>query len=185
MYYKASKRDFYRWLHSTSLIGAQRVARKDWITGFHQAITGWMYKLGYRMTESWKQSPLALARWLYCVQVVEIGRRDYMGVINYEEPNHRDTQEDRDRYEFIVDHMAVEDFIDKFKQNEELDVYGKAGSRTQIELAEFLYRHIDIENSKQGHYVSRLLEPSSDSEEDDTGLRNTDSYLADSAEGWH
>lgn len=183
---RPSKKDFYGWLNTLSLIGGQKVYRKEWISSFHTSITRWMSSLGYKMNESWKQSPVALAKWLYCIQVIEVGRRDYMGSIYYEEPNHRDTLEDRDRYEFIVDYMAVEEFLENYDKNEELCQRGKAGMRVYTELADFLYRYIDLENSKQGHYISRILEANmSDSEEDDSSNRITDAYLADSVEGWH
>jgi hypothetical protein len=184
--YNPSKRDFYEWLNTRTLIGPQKVYRKDWISSFHGSITLWMASLGYKMNETWKHSPLALAKWLYCIQIIEVAQQDYMRTMYYEEPNHRDTLEDRDRYEFILDYMAVEKFLENYEQNEELCQRGKAGMRVYAELPDLLYRYIDLENSKQGHYISRILETNnSDSEDDDGGNRNTDSYLADSADGWH
>ena len=184
--YKPSKRDFYLWLNSSSLIGGQKIYRKDWISWFHGAITRWMSSLGYKMNESWKQTPILLARWLYCIQVIEIARQDYMGKMYYDDPNHRDTFEDRERYDFIVNYMEIEKFLDNFETNEELCERGKSGMRVRVEFADFLYIHLDIENSKQGHYVNRIIDANlSDNEDDEMGGRNIDSYVVDSAEGWH
>lgn len=186
-HYKPCKRDFILWLNSSTLIGGEKVLRKEWIPWFHRAIERWMNTLGYTMNESWKQSPLILAKWLYCVHVVEVARQDYMGNLYYDEPNHRDTIEDKDRFETVVSFMEIEKFMGQFDENEDLCYRGKAGQRTQIDLAEFLYCHINVKNSKQGHYVTRILDANaSDSDEDDAGVRsNMDNYVADSAEGWH
>ena len=61
-----------------------------------------------------------IRKYLYCIQIIEVARQDYMGTMCYEEPNHRDTLEDRDRYEFILDYMAVEEFLENYDKNEEL-----------------------------------------------------------------
>jgi hypothetical protein len=160
----------------------EKMRRRDYIPVFKKEIEEWMKRRGYDMDMSWK-SKNVVGRWLYCIHVVEIVKQQRVGGIEYAEPNHRNWPEDRDTYEVYVNQDDIEEFLWNWRTNEDMSIETRVGQRVRDEILRFLYIFLDLETSKRGRTIARIMADTDDEDDDEKG--DKDMYLVDAQEGWH
>lgn len=157
--YRHSHHDYQDWLHQTIwLTENEKGYRKEYIPAFYNSLTYFMKKKGYIMDGRWGRGPSIVARWLYAIHVHEVARKESCKPIGYPEIRHRDWPEDKDVFEFEIDLEAVEEFMDSWKNIEDMDCETREGFRVKVELPTLLYRYVDIDNSSQGRRMAQKLE---------------------------
>ena len=165
-YYRTNNNDFHDWLHQhiwTS--NFEKEARKYYIPYLYDHITEWMYEKGYVMDHRWNnRGPMIVAKWLYAIHVYEKALKLNNKPINYPEIIHRNWEEDKSHFDFIIDIEEIDFFFDEWKVVDDFDIDTAVGKRVKGEFRTFLYTYIDMNNSKQGRFISKKLEPDSDSE---------------------
>ena len=185
--YVASHNDYKIWLKQKIWVDSHiKSYRYEYIPNFTNEITKWMKKLGYTMNGMWGAK--AVSKWLYAIQVVEVAERNSYKALNYPEIRHRNTSEDRDRFEIIVSFDEINNFMNNWILIEDLDINTKKGGRVRDEMSEFLYCYLDLESSKHGIAITRYLEDGEEDEEEylqTAKPKNKDQYLLDAEEGWH
>jgi hypothetical protein len=164
--YRASITDYREWLHQKIwLNGNEEGYRKEYIPAFWQSLTNFMKKKGYMMDGRWLKGPTVVARWLYAIHVHEIARKVSYQPLGYPEILHRDWPEDRDTFDFHIDIQAIEEFMEGWRNVEDMDIETRHGFRTQSELQTLLYTYVDIENSSQGRRLAfKLMSDEEESE---------------------
>lgn len=163
--YRYSQRDYVDWLHQKIwLTGNTKGYRKEYIPSFYNSLTDFMKKKGYMMDGRWGRGPAIVARWLYAIHVHEVARKESGQALGYPEIHHRDWPEDRDVFDFEIDLETLGEFMESWKNVEDMDLETCQGFRVQVELSTFLYTYADIENSRQGRRLASKLE-SSDTED--------------------
>ncbi len=183
MSYTPSVNDYNRWLQANVWVtGNEKASRNNYIPSFTQSLTNWMKKRGYRMSGMFTSK--AVARWLYAIQVQEVARRNHWGPIYYPVPYHRDWEEDWDTFDMEVSQESCEEFLESWRNNEDLQFDMPSGDRVRVELQTLLYTYVDLESSKHGMKIARLLADSDDVENSDDE-NEMDSYLRDAQEGFH
>jgi hypothetical protein len=165
--YRHSQRDYEDWLHQKIwLSGNEQGYRKEYIPSFYNSLTRFMKRKGYTMDGRWGKGPAIVARWLYAIHVHEVARKESHKPLGYPEIIHRDWPEDRDVFDFEIDLQSIDEFMDSWKNVEDMDCDSRQGFRVKVELQTFLYTYVDIDNSTQGRRMARILEPS-DTEDSD------------------
>jgi hypothetical protein len=182
-YYRADKQDYIVWRSQPVWYADTKCERREIITEFASSIRVWMKSLGYTMEERLTKE---LSLWMYRLYVQEIARRRYGEPVYIPEPNHRNTQDDYDRYNMIVDTEAVMNFMDEWSHVEDMDVDSIIGKRIRYELQEFLYYVLDLESSKQGRVVARIWDNSgSNSDTEYEHDKKGDVYMEEAKKGMH
>ena len=180
--YTPTVSDYKRWLNARVWVtGNQKACRKDYIPSFTQSLKVWMKKRGYTMSGSF--TPLSVAKWLYAIQIQEVARKNYMGPVYYPEPYHRDWEEDWDTFDMEVSQESCEEFLESYRNFEDFQFNMPSGERVKVEIQTLLYTYVDLESSKHGMRIARLLSES-DGEESD-GENEMDSYIRDIQEGYY
>ena len=180
--YTPSVNDYNRWLNAKVWVtGISKACRKEYIPSFTQSIKAWMKGRGYTMSGSFTGK--AVAKWLYAIQIQEVARKNKFGPIYYPEPYHRNWEEDWDTFDMEVSQEACEDFLEHYRNFEDFQFDMPSGDRVKVELQKFLYTYLDLESSKHGMKIARLLGESDN--EDSDGENEMDSYLRDIQEGYY
>ncbi len=183
MSYTPSVNDYNRWLQAKVWVtGNEKACRKEYIPSFTQSLTNWIKKRGYKMNGMFTAK--AVAKWLYAIQIQEVARRNHWGPIYYPGPYHRDWEEDWDTFDMEVSQESCEEFLEHWRNNEDLQFDLPSGDRVRVELQKLLYTYIHLESSKHGMKIARLLAEASDND-DSEGENEIDSYLRDTQEGFH
>ena len=165
--YRPTQRDFVRWLHQPVWVSPeQKELRKNWIPCFADALTTWMEQKGYRMNGIWKKGHLAVAKWLYAIQVQVVANKQQYGPIVYPEIYHRGWPEDKDAFEVEVSGPSLEAFLVGWQDVEDLDPTFPSGQRVLCELQQLLWTYIELESCRQGQRVARIVDAMGESEED-------------------
>ncbi len=186
--YTASGRDFQAWLDCKVWVsGNEKATRREYIPVFADALTSWMRSMGYTMDGRWAKGHRVVAQWLYAIQIMEIARCDYDAPLTYPQLLHRDWPEDRDVFNMYVNYASVNDFLDSWKNIEDLDYEFRWGRRVYEELEKLLYHHIDLDASRQGIKLANILIGSDSDSESEGGRRRgkDDVYLQEAREGLH
>ena len=179
--YRANKEDYIVWRSQPVWIGATRCERRAFINEFAVSIRKWMKTLGYTMEHRMDKE---LSLWLYRLHVQEIARKKSEPVF-IPEPTHRDTQDDFDQYNFIVNHEAVSQLMNEWSNTQDMDVNSIVGKRVWYELQDFLYSMIDLESSKQGRLIARLWDSSGSNSDDEFDYKKPDVYVEEANKGLH
>ena len=175
--------DYRVWMEEEIwLTDNERGKRKEYIVKFKEDIERWMHGRGYEMDGQWKSKGV-VGRWLYCIHVMERVKKERIGGIEYSVPNHRDWPEDRDTYEVYVDMEEVEIFLERWRTNEDFSELTRVGQRVREEMRRFLYIFIDMDNSKRGKEIYRIVMDTDD--EDDGDKDDRDIYIVEAQEGYH
>jgi hypothetical protein len=190
--YKASEGDFQVWLDAPIWISDnEKGTRREYIPLLADALTAWMKKIGYTMDGRWGKGHRALAKWLYAIHVVEIGRCDFNAPLAYPEIIHRNWQEDYDEFNLYLDYDSVSEFLEPWATIEDLNPDFRWGSRVCEELQKLLWHYVDLDVSKNGIKLAEKLQES-DSDSDSGGSRRggrrkkvDDVYLQEAREGLH
>lgn len=157
--------------------------RREMICEFSDSIRRWMKSLGYTMEERLQKE---LSLWMYRLYVQEIARKRHGDSVYIPEPIHRNTDDDYDRYNMIVDTESVMNFMDSWAHVEDMDVDSIIGKRIRYELHEFLYSVIDLELSKQGRIVADIWYTScSNSDSEYENDNKADVYIQEAKKGLH
>lgn len=175
--------DFKLWLSQPVWVNDNTKAiRRYSIQHFQNDLEKWMRSNGYEMDSEWKNKNM-LAKWLYAIHVQECVKGDSIGGIYYPGPNHRDWPEDRDTYEVYILQDDIDEFLYKWRTNEDFDPDTRVGERVRDEILRFLYIYLDLDSSKHGRAIARIMADTDD--EDDDEKPDKDVYLVDAQEGWH
>ena len=173
MPYKATNRDFVSWLHQWVWVsGDEKARRKDWIPWFADSLTVWMEKKGYKMDGIWKKGHMAVARWLYAIQVQEVANKQYFGSLRYPEVKHRAWPEDRDYFECEVSVPSIETFLEGWQLVEDLDVNTPSGLRVRAELQQLLWTYLALESCRQGNRVARIVDAMGETSDDNSSVED-------------
>lgn len=190
--YRATNSDYQIWLSQEIWSGADtRDIRGEVIRNFTQDLTAWLDKLGYKMNTTWGFR--AVSNWLYSLAVVEQASINSRRRVKYPEPMHRNMEEDYDYFSFLLDWETVEKFMEYYKYVDDFDIDTKMGRRVWFELTSMIYPYLDLDSSKNGHYIRELFESSdSDSDGAEHGVRRevrkqetNDVYLQEMQHGFH
>ena len=183
---KFSSVDFKKWLRQTVWVsGDCRLERKEYIPRFAEDLQRWMFNHGYKMNSRW--SSLAVARWLYSIHLLECVYKNSKYNLSYPTMFHRNWQEDRDKFEVILMPRDYEAFWDAWRNNEDFDPMTAVGTRTRNELPDMLYWHLNLDTSKHGRAVARVVDEMEEDEEEEVivGKKNEkDSYYQDVEDGF-
>jgi hypothetical protein len=165
-HYSPSHKDYIEWCEQKVWVtGLTKEERYKWIPDFTTDVTRWMSKRGYKMHDTWNAK--AVAKWLYAIQVQEFARKNVNGPISYPDCRHRDWPEDRDIYECEVTLSDLETFMYRWRNVEDFDMSTRSGQRVLSELHTLLYTYLDLETSKHGIKIARILqEAENDSDSD-------------------
>lgn len=182
-YYRADESDFKLWLSQPVWVDDVKERRGTVLREFYNSITMMMKKKGYSMDSRWHSSKAnPLTNWMYRISVEEYARCNYNNPVYVPEPEHRDTREDYDHFNHIIDTELIHSFMDEWSGVEDFDMSSRLGYRIRYELYDFLYSFLDLERSKQGRVIARFWEDSG-SDSDEGGHR--DVYLRDASDGFH
>jgi len=179
--YLTNKEDYIVWRSQPVWIGATKCERRAFINEFAVSVRKWMKSLGYTMMDFMDKE---LSLWLYRLHVQEIARKKHGASVFIPEPSHRNTQEDYDQYNMIVDHDAVTQLMDQWSNVEEMDVGNIIGKRVWYELQDFLYYMVDLESSKQGRLIARLWDNSGSNSDEEVDYKK-DIYVEEANKGLH
>lgn len=179
--YLTNKEDYIVWRSQPVWIGATKCERRAFIREFAVAIRKWMKSLGYTMEH---RMDVEVSLWLYRLHVQEIARKKHGAPVFIPEPNHRNTQEDFDQYNMVVDYEAIRQLMSEWSNVEEMDQGNIIGKRVWYELQNFLYSMVDLESSKQGRLIARLWDSSGSNSDDDFDYKK-DIYVEEANKGLH
>jgi len=180
--YRTNKEDYILWRSQPVLIGVTACERRAFIHEFSQSIRLWMKTLGYTMEYCLEKE---LSLWLYRLHVQEIARKKHGASVFIPEPNHRDTQDDYDQYNMVVDHDSVTQLMSEWTNVEEMNLENIIGKRVWYELQDFLYSMIDLESSKQGRLIARLWDNSGSNSDSEFDYKKPDVYVEEANKGLH
>jgi len=169
------------WRSQPVWIGGSVFERRVFIHDFAVSIRKWMKTLGYTMEDSLDKE---LSLWLYRLHVQEIARKKHGAPVFIPEPTHRDTQDDFDQYNMIVDHEAVSQLMNEWSNTQDMDVNSIIGKRVWYELQDFLYSVVDLDSSKQGRLIARLWDTSGSNSDDEFDYKK-DVYVEEANKGLH
>jgi len=181
MSYIANKDDYMVWRSQPVWIGATKCERRFVIHEFAVAARKWMKSLGYTMEHRMDKE---LSLWMYRLYVQEIARKKNDPVF-IPEPEHRDTQDDFDQYNMIVDHEAVREFMSEWANTQDMEENSLIGKRIWYGIQEFLYSVIDLESSKQGRLIARLWDNSGSNSDSEFDYKKPDVYVEEANKGLH
>lgn len=158
--------------------------RRNYLGEFQEELTKWMKKKGYEMDKEWNNKRI-ISKWLYAIHVVELVKKERVGGLEYPYPNHRNWPEDRDTYEVYVRSDDIEEFLLTWRTNEDFDPETRVGQRVREEILELIYIYLDLDSSKHGKKIARIMANDSDDEYDEDKQGEKDVYLVEAQEGWH
>ena len=181
MSYITNKEDYIVWRSQPVWIGVAKCQRRAFINDFAVSIRKWMKTLGYTMEH---RLDTELSLWLYRLHVQEIARKKHGAPVYIPEPDHRDTQDDYDQYNMVVDHEAVTQLMSEWSNVQDMDMNSIVGKRVWYELQDFLYSVIDLESSKQGRLIARLWDTSGSNSDDEFDYKK-DIYVEEANKGLH
>jgi hypothetical protein len=128
---------------------------------FYEGVSPWIQGFGY----SWSNEENVIARKFLrlCYAIHTTSMMDPKYTLEVPEPRHRDYQEDRDTFNYIVDTRSFIDMLDVWKFRDEI-----VGTRLDYLLREFCYVWINVQSGKPGAWTQAALDAESDadSEED-------------------
>ena len=168
------------WRSQPVWMAAIKCERRAFIGEFALAIRKWMKTLGYTMEHRLEKE---LSLWLYRLHVQEIALKKHDPVF-IPEPNHRNTQDDYDQYNMVVDHEAVRQLMSEWSTVQDMDVDSIIGKRVWYELQDFLYSMVDLESSKQGRLIARLWDTSGSNSDEELDYKK-DVYVEEANKGLH
>jgi hypothetical protein len=177
MPYLTNKEDYIVWRSQPVWIGATVCERRFVMREFALAVRKWMKTLGYTMEHRMDKE---LSLWIYRLYVQKISKAD----VFIPEPDHRDTQDDFDQYNMIVDHEAVTQLMSEWSNVEDMDVNSVIGKLIWYGLQEFLYSVVDLESSKQGRLIARLWDNSGSNSDSEVDYKK-DVYVEEANKGLH
>lgn len=177
-YYRADESDFKLWLAQPVWIADVKERRGTVLREFYTSLTGLLKKKGYTMDARWNSSVNPLTNWMYRISVEEYARYNYNKAVYIPGPSHRNTHEDYDHFNHIVDTDTICQFMKEWSFAEDFD--SRLGYRMQYELKDFVYNFLDLELSKQGRVIARFWEDSGSDSDD-----GRDVYLRDANDGFH
>lgn len=187
MPYRATQKDFVRWLNQWVWVsGDQKAVRKDWIPFFADQLTMWMEQKGYKMDGIWKKGHMAVAKWLYAIQVQVIANKEQYGALMYPEVKHRAWPEDRDLFDCEVSGPELEKFLDHWQLVEDLDVNTPSGLRVRCELQQLLWTYLALESCRQGNRVARIVDAMGETSDDNSSVeeQKTDGWFGSRSWGY-
>jgi hypothetical protein len=179
--YLTNKEDYIVWRSQPVWVGSTKCERRAVIGEFAKSIRKWMKNLGYTMEHCMDKE---VSLWLYRLHVQEIARKKHDASVFIPEPSHRNTQEDFDQYNMVVDHDSVTQLMNEWSNVDEMTVDHIVGKRVWYELQAFLYSMIDLESSKQGRLIARLWDASGSNSDDDFDYKK-DIYVEEANKGLH
>jgi hypothetical protein len=180
--YRASKQDFMVWISQLVWLRGWQIERKEFIGIFASCLRTFMTQRGYKMEDRFEKE---FSMWLYRLHVQEV-RKNHGAPVHLPDVLHRDTDDDYERYQLIVDEDDLRKYIDPISDTDDLIADTHVANRIRYGLSEFLYRVIDIESSKQGRFIASLWDTSgSASESEGYEVRKKDDYLEDANKGFH
>lgn len=184
-YYRAEESDFKLWLDQLVWVDDIKEKRGVVLREFYNSITVMLKKMGYSLDGRWHMSKVnPLTNWMYRISVEEYARCNYNKEVFVPEPKHRNTIEDYDYFNHIVDIETMQTFMDEWSNAEDLNISSRLGYRVRYELQDFLYSFLDLERSKHGHVIARFWDDSG-SDSDDNKRPSRDVYLRDASDGFH
>ena len=184
--------DFQLWLSQKVWVSAtEKATRRSYIPEFAEDITSFMKVKGYQMDSRWRRGHMAVARWLYAIHVnIVRGSVSSSRGLSYPPIFHRDWVEDNDQFYHVIEFNDIQELLNRWHLNEDLDTESVVGQRTLYEFHQLLWTYIDLDSSNQGILVATRLEES-DSESEGQMVqrgqakRRADTYIQDATEGYH
>ena len=155
--------NYSTWLHTTTYIGngvSEDTTENAMLHFFYEGVSPWIQSFGY----SWNDDEASIARKFvrFCYTIYTTSRMDPKYILVSPEPRHRDYNEDRDTFEFIIDTQSFTDFLEVWKFRDEV-----VGTRLDYLLREFCYVWIDVTSGKPGAWTQCSLDANTDEYSDD------------------
>ena len=168
------------WRSQPVWVGANKWERSVFLRDFATSIRKWMKTLGYTMEHRLENQ---LSLWLYRIYVQEVALKKSEEVY-IPEPEHRNTEDDYEQYNMVVDHHEVTKFMNEWSMFQDMDVNSIVGKRVWYGLQEFLYSLINLESSKQGRLIARMWDTSGSNSDNEVDYKK-DIYVEEAAKGLH
>lgn len=180
-YYRADESDFKLWLDQPVWVADSKERRGTVMRDFHTSLTAMMKKNGYIMDGRWDSLVNPLTNWIYRLSLEEYARYNHNKDVYVPGPNHRNTQEDYDYFNHVVDNEMIRQFMQEWSFAEDFDSSSsRVAYRMEYELQDFLYNFLNLELSKHGRVIARFWEDSGSDSDD-----GRDIYLRDASDGFH
>jgi len=183
--YENNARSFEKWLKQPVWVADHKERRGVVLRNFYESLTNFMKDKGYVMDFRWYSNKINyLMNWMYRIWLEEHVRFNRNKEVYLAPPMHRNTEEDYEHFNSIVDMNSIEDFMKEWSFVAEFDSdYSRLAYRMEYELQDFLYNFVDLDHSKQGHVIARIWEDSGSDSDDNWKPR--DAYLRDASDGYH
>lgn len=183
--YEANAHSFQRWLKQPVWVADHKERRGAVLRDFHNSLTYLMKTNGYIMDSRWHKGKVNhLTNWMYRIWLEEHVWFNRNKEVYIPAPMHRDTEEDYEHFNNIIDLNMIEDFMKEWSFAEDFDSESsRLAYRMEYGLQDFLYSFIDLERSKHGRTIAKIWEDSGSDSDDNRKPR--DVYLRDASDGFH
>ena len=145
---------YCQWMKETTYIGkgvSEGTTRDALLHFFYEGISPWITSFGYTWVNSESYVAKKFLRFCYDIHVTLLMGDKY--TLDIPEPQHRDFLEDRDTFEFTVDHWSFGELLEEWAFRNEI-----VGTRLDYLLREFCYVWIDVTAGKPGTWTKKSLD---------------------------
>jgi hypothetical protein len=155
--------DYPSWLKQITYFGkgVQKSTMEEAMTHFfYSELCPWMRSFGYKW--STEESTIARKFLHFSYMIDTTSKMDYKFTICPPEPNHRNLEEDRDTFDFLVDAGSLYDFLKSVEYRDEI-----VGNRLDHFILEFCYAWVDVSSGKPGSMTKKLLDSNDEYDSDE------------------
>lgn len=151
------------WLNEFAYVGnglTEGTIENALLDFFYEGISPWIKSFGY----SWSDQEDKIARKFLrtCYDIHTTSKLDSKYTLLIPEPRHRNYNEDRESFDFIVDTPSFVELLDTWNFRDEV-----VGTRLDYLLREFCYVWIDVTSGKPGEWTQRMIEADTDDYSDE------------------
>lgn len=129
---------------------------------FYEGISPWIKSFGYTWTNDDTVIAMKFLRFCYDIHITLLMGDRY--ILETPDPQHRNLLEDRETFDFIVDHWSFAELLEEWKFRDEI-----VGTRLDYLLREFCYVWIDVTSGKPGSWTNKALELEYEEVEEELG----------------
>jgi len=147
---------FSSWKNQHAYIGEgcleqqQGTMQEAMLRFFYDGLSPWIKGYGYRWLQ---EDSIVAGKFVYLCYMIDITARDYNKSLAIPFAQHRDLQEDRDTFDYIVDSYELVKFLEAWNFRSEV-----VGTRFDHLLKEFCYIWIDVTAGKPGTFTQKIFD---------------------------
>jgi hypothetical protein len=162
---------YTEWMDQPAYIGkgtTEGTMRDALLHFFYEGVSPWITSFGYEWINGETCVSKKFLRFCYDIHVTLLMGDNYS--LQVPEPKHRDYLEDRETFDFIVDHWSFVELLEEWDCRDEI-----VGTRLDYLLREFCYVWIDVTAGKPGSWTKKSL----DAEYDEIDIDEQNALLPD------